>query len=67
MMVDLGKSPTGYEFNDLDTTKYPKNGFQNAPRFCEDMENSLATNVFTFPELEPGMLEFRKFVFPFFF
>ncbi len=53
-IADLGKSPVGNAVVDSDTTQYPKIGYQNAPKFCENMDKSLATNAFIIPDLQPG-------------
>ena len=52
LVADLGVSPTG---NNAQTTVYPKPGFQNAPKFCENKDKALATNSFKIPQnLQPG-------------
>ena len=35
-------------------TTYPKPGYQNAPKFCENMDKALATNAFYIPNVAPG-------------
>ena len=50
-IADLGISPFG---SDAATDVYPKPGYQNAPKFCENMDKALATNVFEVPTLTPG-------------
>ena len=54
LVVDLGVAPVGYQIPDQTTTKYPKPGFQNAPKFCENTDKALATNHFNIPNLQPG-------------
>ncbi|XP_078617603.1 uncharacterized protein LOC144885556 [Branchiostoma floridae x Branchiostoma japonicum] len=54
-IADMGKAPVGYEIPDAVTSTYPKPGFQNAPKFCENMDKSLGTYNFTIPSnLTPG-------------
>ena len=54
LVADLGVAPVGFNVPDDVTTQYPKPGFQNAPKFCENTDKSLATNSFTIPDLHPG-------------
>ncbi|XP_078586300.1 uncharacterized protein LOC144868202 [Branchiostoma floridae x Branchiostoma japonicum] len=54
-VADLGVSPHGNGVPDRVTTQYPKPGYQNAPRFCEDPDKAMATGAFTLPQdLRPG-------------
>ncbi|CAH1783782.1 unnamed protein product, partial [Owenia fusiformis] len=53
-LADLGISPFGNNVPNAVTTTYPKEGFQNAPKFCENPDKALATNNVTLPDLEPG-------------
>ncbi len=55
MIWDWGVSPFGYG-RDAETLIYPKAGFQNAPKFCENMDKSLATYTFEVPNVAPGMV-----------
>lgn len=53
VVADLGASLFGDKNKNPDT--YPKPGYQNAPKFCEDKDKSLATYSFNVPEdIEPG-------------
>jgi hypothetical protein len=54
LVADLGVAPVGHNVPDDVTTQYPKMGFQNAPKFCENPDKALATNAFTVPSLQPG-------------
>lgn len=56
-----GKSPTGKDFNgDLSlSTVYPKPGYQNAPKFCENTDKAMGTYAFNVPKrLTPGKYTF---------
>jgi len=54
-VADFGKAPFGHHIPDHVTRTYPKPGYQNAPKFCENPDKSLATNHFTIPNnLQPG-------------
>ncbi|XP_078656190.1 uncharacterized protein LOC144902560 isoform X3 [Branchiostoma floridae x Branchiostoma belcheri] len=54
-IMDMGVSPYGNNIPPELTTIYPKPGFQNAPKFCEDQGNAMATYNFTIPmDLTPG-------------
>ncbi|XP_078656188.1 uncharacterized protein LOC144902560 isoform X1 [Branchiostoma floridae x Branchiostoma belcheri] len=54
-IFDMGVSPYGNNIPPELTTIYPKPGFQNAPKFCEDQGNAMATYNFTIPmDLTPG-------------
>ncbi|XP_078659922.1 uncharacterized protein LOC144904688 [Branchiostoma floridae x Branchiostoma belcheri] len=58
-VADLGVSPHGNGVPDDVTTQYPKPGYQNAPRFCENQDKALATGAFTLPaNLRPGRYTF---------
>ena len=58
VVADLGRSPSGHSTPDEVTKTYPKPGYQNAPKFCENMDKALATNDFTVPNnLAPGKLK----------
>ena len=58
-IADLGVAPTGHAIPDEVTPTYPKPGFQNAPKFCEDTDKALATNTFTVPDkLQPGIAHY---------
>ncbi|CAH1238336.1 Hypp5567 [Branchiostoma lanceolatum] len=54
-IMDMGVSPYGRELSDEVLSTYPKPGFQNVPKFCEDPEDSMGTYNFTVPmDLQPG-------------
>ncbi|CAH1229653.1 Hypp247 [Branchiostoma lanceolatum] len=58
-IADMGKAPVGYEIPDAVTSTYPKPGFQNAPKFCENMDKAMGTYNFTIPSnLTPGRYTF---------
>lgn len=38
-----------HDKTDAEMTTYPKPGFQNAPKFCENPDKALATNYFEIP------------------
>merc|ERR1711972_1279289 len=58
-IVNLGKSPVGHEVPDSTIDSYPKQGFQNAPAFCEDTDKSLGTYSFNVPDnMESGKYTF---------
>ena len=48
LVADLGISPTGYQAAETYKT-YPKPGYQNAPKFCEDTDKSMGTYSFNVP------------------
>ncbi|CAH1238326.1 Hypp5560 [Branchiostoma lanceolatum] len=56
-IMDMGVSPyrwCGSEGDEVLGT-FPKPGFQNAPKFCEDPEDAMGTYNFTIPmDLKPG-------------
>ncbi|XP_078573450.1 uncharacterized protein LOC144860182 [Branchiostoma floridae x Branchiostoma japonicum] len=55
VVEDMGISPYGPNIDPVLTTTYPKPGFQNAPKFCEDEANSMGTYNFTIPlDMKPG-------------
>ncbi|CAH1780838.1 unnamed protein product, partial [Owenia fusiformis] len=59
MVVDLGTAPYGYDVSDQVTMTYPKPGFQNAPKFCENPDKALATFAFNLPaNFETGRYTF---------
>lgn len=53
-IADFGTAPFGHERTQAEITTYPKPGYQNAPKFCENMDKALATNAFYVPNLQPG-------------
>ncbi|XP_066301625.1 uncharacterized protein [Branchiostoma lanceolatum] len=54
-IMDMGVSPSGRGESDEVLGTYPKPGFQNAPKFCEDPDKAMGTNNFTVPmDLTPG-------------
>lgn len=54
-VADLGISPHGHERTNDEIITYPKKGYQNAPKFCENMDKALATAAFYIPpDLQPG-------------
>ena len=56
MVADLGVSKFGYPTR-FTYQKYPKPGFQNAPKFCENTERALGTYSFNVPkDLEAGKI-----------
>ena len=58
VVADLGVSVFGVNATKT-FTKYPKPGYQNAPAFCQDPENAMATYSFNVPEdIEAGNLHF---------
>merc|ERR1712038_1554899 len=58
-IVDLGVSLFGHEIPDSTINTYPKPGYQNAPKFCDNPDKALATYAFTVPDnLEPGRYTF---------
>lgn len=48
-VADLGISPFGHERTEAEITTYPKTGYQNAPKFCENTDKALATAAFYIP------------------
>merc|ERR1712243_350933 len=58
-IYDFGVSPVGYNIPDKVTMIYPKPGFQNAPKFCENMDKALGTYTWTMPKnIKPGRYSF---------
>ncbi|XP_067949970.1 uncharacterized protein [Watersipora subatra] len=58
-VVDLGISPFGHDKTVADITTYPKPGYQNAPKFCENTDKALATSAFYIPtDLQSGRYTF---------
>ncbi|XP_066275979.1 uncharacterized protein [Branchiostoma lanceolatum] len=58
LLEDLGVSPTGNQPESV-MTSYPKPGYQNAPKFCENTDKALATGNFTLPtDMQPGRYTF---------
>jgi len=58
-VVDLGISPFGHSTSDSVANSYPKPGYQNAPKLCDDTDKALATYSFNVPEnLEVGEYTF---------
>ncbi|XP_078573463.1 uncharacterized protein LOC144860195 [Branchiostoma floridae x Branchiostoma japonicum] len=54
-IMDMGVSPYGDDVSEEVLRTYPKVGFQNAPKFCEDPEDAMGTYNFTIPmDLTPG-------------
>ncbi|XP_078573457.1 uncharacterized protein LOC144860189 [Branchiostoma floridae x Branchiostoma japonicum] len=54
-IMDMGVSPYGWHHPDEVLSTYPKPGFQNVPKFCEDPEDAMGTYNFTVPtDLAPG-------------
>ncbi|XP_067949971.1 uncharacterized protein [Watersipora subatra] len=54
-VADLGISPFGHDKTFEQITTYPKPGFQNAPKFCENNDKALATAAFYIPpDLQAG-------------
>ena len=54
-IVNLGISPFGFSVSDDVISSYPKVGFSNAPKFCDDTGNALATYSFNVPaDMEIG-------------
>ncbi|CAH1274162.1 Hypp5267 [Branchiostoma lanceolatum] len=54
-IMDMGVSPYGRELSDEVLATYPKPGFQNVPKFCEDPDDAMGTYNFTIPmDLQPG-------------
>lgn len=61
LVFDLGKSPTGKDFNgDRSLSSvYPKPGYQNAPKFCDNTDKAMGTYAFNVPKnLSPGKYTF---------
>eukprot|EP00058_Branchiostoma_floridae_P009655 XP_002595143.1 hypothetical protein BRAFLDRAFT_67932 [Branchiostoma floridae] len=57
VVEDMGISPYGPDIDPVLTTTYPKPGYQNAPKFCEDEGSAMATYNFTIPlDMKPGCL-----------
>ncbi|CAH1238333.1 Hypp5565 [Branchiostoma lanceolatum] len=55
VVEDMGISPFGRNIDPVITTTYPKPGFQNAPKYCEDEGNAMGTYNFTIPmDMKPG-------------
>ena len=54
-------SPFGHTKSQAEITTYPKPGYQNAPKFCENMDKALATNAFYIPNLEPGKDQLKPY------
>ena len=52
-VYDWGVSPFGFG-TDAQTMIYPKPGFQNAPKFCENTDKALATYTFEVPNIATG-------------
>jgi hypothetical protein len=48
-VVNLGVSPFGHNVPDSEINSYPKEGFANAPAFCEDTNLALGTYSFNVP------------------
>jgi len=60
-VADLGVSPFGHSRTQAEITTYPKPGYQNAPKFCENMDKALATAAFYLPaDLAEGKLQSRQ-------
>jgi len=58
-IVNLGTSPFGNDVPDSEVNTYPKQGFANAPAFCEDTGHALGTYAFNVPaDMEPGRYTF---------
>ncbi|XP_013388599.1 uncharacterized protein LOC106157477 [Lingula anatina] len=55
LLVDLGVSPVG---QGADTQTYPKQGYQNAPKFCEGTDKAMGTFAFDFPKMPAGRYTF---------
>ncbi|XP_078573449.1 uncharacterized protein LOC144860181 [Branchiostoma floridae x Branchiostoma japonicum] len=57
-IMDMGVSPYNHgdvQFSDEVLSTYPKVGFQNAPKFCEDPADAMGTYNFTIPmDMKPG-------------
>ncbi|KAI8481423.1 hypothetical protein Bbelb_408580 [Branchiostoma belcheri] len=55
-IFDMGVSPYGPDkYSDEELSTFPKVGYQNAPKFCEDPEDAMGTYNFTIPmDLKPG-------------
>ena len=60
-IADFGVSPFGHMKSQSEITTYPKPGYQNAPKFCENMDKALATNAFYIPNLEPGKDQLKPY------
>ncbi|CAH1782946.1 unnamed protein product [Owenia fusiformis] len=59
LVVDLGVSPFGHHISNQMTMTYPKPGFQNAPKFCENPDKALGTYAFNLPsDFQPGRYTF---------
>ena len=55
IVSSLGASPWGDE--NIFPNMYPRKGYQNAPKFCEDTDKSMGTYSFNIPKiLNPGIL-----------
>ena len=51
----LGASPWGSA--NIFPNSYPREGYQNAPKFCEDTDKSMGTYTFNVPnKIKPGRL-----------
>ncbi|KAI8494221.1 hypothetical protein Bbelb_279810 [Branchiostoma belcheri] len=58
LLEDLGVSPTGNLPASI-MSSYPKPGYQNAPKFCDNQDKALATGNFTLPtDMQPGRYTF---------
>nr|XP_004225509.2 uncharacterized protein LOC101242977 [Ciona intestinalis] len=61
LVFDLGRSPSGLDFGgDASLSSvYPKPGYGNAPRFCDNTDKAMATYSFNVPRnLRPGVYTF---------
>ncbi|XP_076805501.1 uncharacterized protein LOC143449269 [Clavelina lepadiformis] len=56
LVTDLGKSPYGPA--NTRSNKYPKEGYQNAPHFCQDTDKAMGTYSFNVPKITPGEYTF---------
>jgi len=63
-----GRSPSGEDFggNHLLSSVYPKSGYGNAPKFCENTDKAVATYSFNVPRnLSPGQIFITFSISPF--
>ena len=52
LVADLGISPVGAA--NINPDIYPKPGYQNAPKFCENTDKAMGSYSFNIPEKFPA-------------